>query len=74
MKERAQKIWEAFKGELIDNGVKDSEDVRQALSTVLREIVDEFEQYVENDTYDELFVSSNDLYNLSVELEKLDTL
>ena len=37
---RAEKIWEAFKGELIDNGLKDSEDVRQALSTAIREVAD----------------------------------
>ena len=37
---RAEQIWEAFKGELIDNGVKDSEDVRQGLSTAIREVAD----------------------------------
>jgi len=37
---RAQQIWEAFKGELIDNGLKDSEDVRQGLSTAIREVAD----------------------------------
>jgi hypothetical protein len=37
---RAEQIWEAFKGELIDNGLKDSEDVRQALSTAIREVAD----------------------------------
>jgi hypothetical protein len=35
---RAEEIWEAFKGELIDNGLKDSEDVRQGLSTAIREV------------------------------------
>ena len=38
--ERTQKIWEAFCGELIDNGVKDSEDVRQGLSTAIRIVAD----------------------------------
>ena len=37
---RATKIWEAFKGELIDNGLNNSEDVRQALSTAIREVAD----------------------------------
>ena len=37
---RAEKIWEAFKGELIDNSLKDGEDVRQALSTAIREVAD----------------------------------
>ena len=37
---RATKIWEAFKGELIDNGLKDSEDVRQGLSSAIREVAD----------------------------------
>jgi hypothetical protein len=37
---RAEQVWKAFKGELIDNGLKDSEDVRQALSTAIREVAD----------------------------------
>jgi Mg2+ and Co2+ transporter CorA len=37
---RAQQVWEAFKGELIDNGLKDSEDVRQGLSSAIREVAD----------------------------------
>jgi len=37
---RAEKIWEAFKGELIDNGLKDSEDVRQGLSSAIREVAE----------------------------------
>jgi hypothetical protein len=40
MTERANEIWKAFKGELIDNGLKDSEDVRQGLSTAIREVAD----------------------------------
>jgi hypothetical protein len=35
---RAEQVWKAFKGELIDNGLKDSEDVRQGLSTAIREV------------------------------------
>jgi hypothetical protein len=37
---RAEQVWEAFKGELIDNGLKDSEDVRQGLSSALRKVAD----------------------------------
>ncbi len=37
---RAEQIWKAFKGELIDNGLKDSEDVRQGLSTAIRIVAD----------------------------------
>ena len=37
---RAEQVWKAFMGELIDNGLKDSEDVRQALSTAIREVAD----------------------------------
>jgi hypothetical protein len=47
--ERAQKVWEAFCGELIDNGVKDSEDVRQGLSTAIREVVNLSNEWVEFD-------------------------
>ena len=66
---RAQKIWEAFKGELI---VEPTDDMREALATAIRKIIYEFEQYVENDTYEELFMSSNDLSNLADELERLE--
>ena len=34
---RAEQIWEAFKGELI---VEPTEDMRQALSTAIREVAD----------------------------------
>lgn len=44
MTEKAQTIWKAFCGELIDNGVKDSEDVKQALATSLREVVNQLQQ------------------------------
>jgi hypothetical protein len=37
---RAEQVWEAFRGELIDNGLKDSEDVRQGLSTAIRMVAD----------------------------------
>jgi hypothetical protein len=37
---RAEQVWKAFMGELIDNGLKDSEDVRQGLSTALRKVAD----------------------------------
>jgi hypothetical protein len=37
---RAEQVWEAFKGELIDNGLKDSEDVRQGLSTAIRVVAE----------------------------------
>jgi len=40
MTERANEIWKAFKGELIDNGLKDSEDVKQGLSSAIREVAD----------------------------------
>jgi hypothetical protein len=37
---RAEQVWKAFKGELIDNGLKDSEDVRQGLSSAIRMVAD----------------------------------
>ena len=48
---RAEQVWEAFKSELIDNGLKDSEDVRQGLSTAIKKVVIEvvlpYMQYTE---------------------------
>jgi hypothetical protein len=37
---RAEQVWKAFKGELIDNGLKDSEDVRQGLSSAIRMVAE----------------------------------
>jgi hypothetical protein len=71
MTKRAQQIWEAFKGELIDNGVKDSEDVRQALSTFLREVANEFQYYSFAEEVEDCIVDARDLYDLADELEKL---
>ena len=45
--DKAQQIWKVFCGELIDNGVKDSEDVKQALATALREVINLSNKWVE---------------------------
>ena len=37
---RAEQVWEAFCGELIDNSVKDGDDVRQGLSAAIRIVAD----------------------------------
>ena len=65
---RASKVWNAFQQELIHNGLKDTEDVRQALATAIHKIVDEYEFSVDEDSK---FVSSEDLRILADELETL---
>lgn len=70
MTERAHKIWEAFCGELIHNGVKDSEDVRQALSTAIREIANELQYYNTGEGVD-MIVDARNLYDLATEIENL---
>ena len=70
MNTKAQTIWKAFCGELIDNGVKDSEDVRQALSTAIREAVFEL-QYYNFERGEDFVVSSRALYELCDALEAL---
>jgi hypothetical protein len=70
MNNKAQTIWNAFCGELIDNGVKDSEDVRQALSTAIREAVFEL-QYYNFEKGEDFVVSSRALYELCDALEAL---
>ena len=75
MTERAQKIWEAFCGELIDNGVKDSEDVRQGLSTAIRKVVNLYNDWIEfgGDSWDARnVVYVEDMIDLSNELEELE--
>ena len=70
MTNTAQKIWEAFKGELIDNGIKDSEDVRQGLSTAIREIANELQCYNTSEGED-MILDAYKLYELADELEIL---
>lgn len=70
--ERAQKIWEAFCGELIDNGVKDGEDVKQALSTSIREVVNLYNDWVD-DTWDMMnVVHVKDMLDIADELEEME--
>ena len=70
MTDKAQKIWKAFCGELIDNGIKDGEDVKQALVTAIREIANELQYYNFNGGVD-MIVDAHKLYELSDELEVL---
>jgi hypothetical protein len=70
MTNTAQKIWEAFKGELIDNGVKDSEDVRQGLSTAIREIANELQCYNTSEGED-MILDAYKLYELADKIEAL---
>lgn len=67
MNDRAKKIYDAWEREFIKENNPFYE--HRALAAAIRKIIEEFEQYVENDSYDELFVSSNELYNLANELE-----
>lgn len=69
MNDKAQKLWKTFCGELIDNGVKDSEDVRQALSTTLKEIANDYQYYNSGDGED-MIIDARILYDLATELEK----
>ena len=70
MTKLAQKIWKAFCGELIDNGVKDSEDVRQGLSTTIRELANEL-QYYNTSEGEDMIIDARDLYDLATEIENL---
>jgi hypothetical protein len=71
--ETAQKLWEIYCGELIiDNGDKTSEDVRQALATLIRKIVSDWEEFVDEvDTYGVVVVTSDTLLNIAYSLENL---
>ena len=66
---KAQKIWQAFKDELI---VEPSDDMREALATAFREIVDEFEYYADSsDSFGCMVINSQDLSDLADQLEEL---
>jgi len=68
MKSRASKVWEAFCGELTQ---EPTDDMREALSTAIRKIIDEYEEFIENDGYGDMVVTSQDLRILVDELENL---
>lgn len=70
MTDKAQKIWKVFCDELIDNGVKDSEDVRQGLSTAIREIANELQYYNTSEGVD-MILDAYKLYELADEIEVL---
>jgi hypothetical protein len=63
MNQRAQKVWHTFCAELT---YPSSEDQAQALATVLRMIIDEYESW-EDGTY---MVKSSDIAELADELDK----
>ena len=65
---KAHQIWEVFKGELI---VEPTDDMREALSTAIREIVDEFEYFRGDDSFGSMVVSSRELIDLADELDNL---
>lgn len=72
MTEQAQKIWEAFKGELI---VEPTDDMREALATAIREIVNEYQYYqcCEEEGVEDFVVDARRLYDLADELDTLET-
>lgn len=70
--EKVQYFWEAYCGELIDNGDKTSEDVRQALATFLRVLTDHCEGYYGAKDYTICMVNSRDLRDTADMLESLD--
>ena len=57
--ERAQKVWEAFKGELIVNS---TEDMKEALSSSLRELVNQLKY---------IGITEKNILELASELEVL---
>jgi hypothetical protein len=68
MTERAQKIWETFKAELTQPA---TDDMRESLSTAIREIANEFQYYSFAEEVEDCIVDARDLYDLADELEKL---
>ena len=72
--ETAQKLWKIYCDELIlDNGDKTSEDVRQALATLIRKITYDWEEFVDvPDTYGVVVVTSDNLLQIAHLLENLN--
>lgn len=74
MTDKAQKIWKAFCGELIQ---EPTDDFREALSTAIREVANELQYYnfglgeVFNSSTEDMILDARDLYDLADELEAL---
>lgn len=67
MTTRAQKIWEAFCGELTQ---EPTDDLREALCTAIKEISNEF-QYQNFGEGEDMIIDARTLYDLADELEVL---
>jgi hypothetical protein len=69
MNTKAQTIWNAFCGELI---VEPTDDMREALATAVREIVNEHQYYqcCKDEGVEDMVVDARILYELAEELEK----
>lgn len=65
MNQKAQKIWNAFCGELI---VEPTDDMREALATTIREIACEY-NYQNFGEGADLILDMNSLFELADELE-----
>jgi len=69
MNQRAQKVWQTFCDELI---YPPSEDQKEALASAIRMIVDEYEIFMDDDSYGNMVVTSNELRILADELDDKD--
>ena len=67
MTDTAQKIWEAFCGELTQ---PETDDMREALATSLREVANEL-QYYNTSEGEDMILDAYKLYELADELEIL---
>lgn len=65
MTQQAQKIWQAFCGELIESP---TDDMREALVTAIREIANEYQHYNFGGGED-MMIDARELYNLAEELD-----
>jgi hypothetical protein len=67
MNQRAQKVWQAFCAELT---YPSSEDQKEALASAIRMIIDEYEIFMDDDSFGDMVVTSNELLILADELDK----
>lgn len=71
--ETVQKLWKIYCDEIINNGDKTSEDVRQAIATLIRKITYDWEEYIEEEhTYGTVAVKSDTLLHFANLLENMN--
>jgi hypothetical protein len=70
---KAEKIWEAFEGELCS---PPTDDMREALAVAVRTIAYQYQYYqcCKDDEVEDMVIEANTLYDIARDLDKMEIL